>query len=240
MCTVTFAKRPGGFLLTMNRDERLERAAELPPTWQDDGRWFGPLDGARGGTWFGASPAGFAVCLLNGYQPSDADRRGADVPSRGVLVPALLRRGSVAGALRWMEQEFDAAPFPSFTLLLAHAEGLLRWRWRGEGRLGPAQRIEGAWAMVSSSSWRQEEVLAWRQEEFARWEQAGHPFDGAVPSFHLLQPAGWESWAPRMRRSYAATRSITQADFRAEGPAVLRHWVVEERALVGPQEMLLC
>jgi uncharacterized protein with NRDE domain len=93
MCTAVLRWDRDGVLVAMNRDERRDRADELPPRIDDGGptRLLAPRDSERGGTWIGANEFGLVALLLNGYVTGDLDLIGRpDVPSRGTIVPGLL------------------------------------------------------------------------------------------------------------------------------------------------------
>lgn len=224
MCTVTIRRDARGVLLTMNRDERVDRAPERAPLLMSAGgeTWAGPLDGEAGGTWLGVNAHGLAAALLNGYQAGD-DRRPADAPSRGGIIPLLLGRGVPDAAHEWLRAEFDPRPYASFDLLLAWPGGGVRHTWRGE-RL-TCTELDAPWAVFSSSSWRTAEVLGWRRERFAAWLNEGARFAGELPEYHLLHPAGREAWAPLMTRPSSHTRSITQVRVdAAAGEIRLNYW----------------
>jgi len=91
MCTVTLRCGASSLVLTMNRDERLERSPEEAPRLISGDAlrpsWLAPFDGASGGTWIGVNERGVASCVLNGYEPADEGLRGdPSVPSRGTIL----------------------------------------------------------------------------------------------------------------------------------------------------------
>src|SRR5262245_7611818 len=147
MCTVTVRRGAGELLLTMNRDERLDRAPEEPPRRipgeVDRPSWMAPFDGATGGTWIGVNDRGVAACLLNGYSPADEALRGTPgVPSRGSIIPRILedQDGSRPVALR---DAIDFSAYPSFTLLVVSADGGEVVHWSHGGRIERAPVGEG-------------------------------------------------------------------------------------------------
>ena len=66
MCTLTFIPKPKGYLLGMNRDERLLRELALPPaaTTVSSLPAVYPRE-SGGGTWIGSNAAGITFALLN-------------------------------------------------------------------------------------------------------------------------------------------------------------------------------
>jgi len=102
MCTLTFIPKPNGYLLGMNRDERLTRELALAPV---------PITTASlsavypresgGGTWIGSNAAGITFALLNqnpGPQASVKER------SRGEIIPALMESPHFSEAMRRFQQ----------------------------------------------------------------------------------------------------------------------------------------
>lgn len=69
MCTVSYipAKNGNGFILTSNRDERVQRDTIAPRLYHIGGRQICfPKDVKAGGSWIAASNEGRLACLLNG------------------------------------------------------------------------------------------------------------------------------------------------------------------------------
>lgn len=89
MCSVTFLPREDGFVLAMNRDERLSRMSALPPeVLERDGLLALYPRELGGGTWIGVNSAGMTFALINWYsQPDCVD---GNPVSRGEVVRALL------------------------------------------------------------------------------------------------------------------------------------------------------
>ena len=127
MCTVTLRCGAGSLLLTMNRDERFDRAPEEPPRLisGDASRpsWLAPFDSASGGTWIGVNQRGVASCVLNGYEPADEGlRTDPSVPSRGSIIPRILEEQDGVGPAL-LPGALDFSAYPSFTLLVASPDG---------------------------------------------------------------------------------------------------------------------
>ena len=229
MCTVTIHRARGSLLLTMNRDERRERAAEFPPNVIEQAgaeRWVGPRDGAEGGTWAAVNESGTAACLLNDYGAAEliTSTEASTRPSRGTIVPEVLRRGEWDVALTWIRETFAPYEYAPFRLLVASTRGVHLFHWGG--RDGLSERALGeAWNMLTSSSWNEPEVRAQRIGLFEEWCDSGHRFQGDVPAFHLAGSPETSAWAPLMSREASCTRSITQIEIRAaQERARLRYW----------------
>src|SRR5450631_3172447 len=88
MCTLTFIPRCDGYDLAMNRDERLNRGAAIPPSrvGANGVEAIYPRD-VEGGTWIAANAFGIAFALLNW---NDVPCHARKENSRGVLIPALI------------------------------------------------------------------------------------------------------------------------------------------------------
>jgi hypothetical protein len=102
MCTLTFIAKPQGYLLGMNRDERLTRELALPPEAVNTTSLPAvyPHE-SGGGTWIGSNAAGITFALLNqnsGPQATVKER------SRGEIIPALLESTRFPHAMRRFQQ----------------------------------------------------------------------------------------------------------------------------------------
>lgn len=213
MCTVTLRCGGGSLTLTMNRDERWDRAPEEPPRRipGEPGRptWLAPFDSASGGTWIGVNDGGIAACVLNGYAPGDETLFGNPaVPSRGSIIPRILEELDGRGPAR-LQGAFDFSAYASFTLLVASKDGGEVVRWRHGGEL-TREAVGAGWLLLTSSSWNEPEVAVWRRRAFEAWLADGEPAVHGLPKFHVHAPPGDEASAPFMTRAKSATRSVTQ------------------------------
>lgn len=130
MCTLSFILGKNGYLLAMNRDERLTRERARPPAVFE-------LNGARavfpyessGGTWIGGNDRGLALALLNQNLNSPALEK---VKSRGVVVRKLLGATSVS-ELQTSLRRLDLAGTLPFRLLafVPREKAVLEWAWDG-------------------------------------------------------------------------------------------------------------
>ncbi len=228
MCTITVHREEKSLLVTMNRDEAKTRAEERPPELREEAgvSWLGPADGNRGGTWMGVSDHGVVACLMNLYRTGDDAPWTGSVErrTRGEIVPWLLHHGSVESIRHAALTDFDPRPYPSFTVALASPDSVESFDWTAEAPL--AHRVHpNAWTMLTSSSWKTDEVLAWRGRAFDAWQAEGAHLCGSLPAFHVLQPVGEAEWSPLMERWYAATKSITRVQFaEGENLATMRYW----------------
>jgi hypothetical protein len=239
MCTVTVRRGDGGLLLTMNRDERLDRAAEEAPRRipgeVDRPSWVASFDGASGGTWIGVNDRGVAACLLNGYGPADEKLLGGKgVPSRGSIIPRILedQDGTAPVALR---DAIDFSAYPSFTLLLVSPRGGEIVRWSHGDRISREPVAEG-WTLLTSSSWNEPEVARFRRDAFEAWLREGAPEIDGLPRLHLHAPDGQGRSSPFMTREESATRSITHVRvFPETGEARLTWWPRPTGGAIDPR-----
>ena len=134
MCTVVVLIRPGHawpLVLAANRDERLDRAWDLPATyWPDRPGVVAGRDRTAGGTWMGINRHGVVAAVLN--------RQGSLGPapgkrSRGELPLIALAETTAAAAVRAVAA-LDAGRWRSFNLVLADATGAVSVRGLGHGR----------------------------------------------------------------------------------------------------------
>src|SRR2546429_3515900 len=88
MCTVSFLPNRHGFYLAMNRDEKRDRFAALPPEIVEfeNHRVLFPSE-PTGGTWISANDAGVCLALINWHRVERQPKN--DGVSRGDVVRAL-------------------------------------------------------------------------------------------------------------------------------------------------------
>lgn len=227
MCTVTVHRNADRLLVTMNRDEARDRAAEVPPSiHHDDVSWLAPSDSARGGTWIGTNDRGVVACLLNGYVEGDSFLRAkaTEGKSRGAIIPWLMTLGGAHDIRDATMTNFDPHRFMSFSLIVVQHDSLDAFHWRGGGDL-LHESHQDEWTFFSSSSWNTDDVIAWRRRAFEDWCEGGFATIGALPSLHVLYPEGKHEWSPLMDREHTCTRSITQIELSGLRPeAVMRYW----------------
>jgi transport and Golgi organization protein 2 len=133
MCTLSVVTREDGFLLGMNRDERLERGPAVPPKLfsVDDIDAIYPLD-VKGGTWIGVSQFGMAFALLNRNEPQAGSAPREPDRSRGLVIPALIHLPSLAAAEAQVEQlRLDGLPPFRLIGIFSEEEQFREWNWDG-------------------------------------------------------------------------------------------------------------
>lgn len=134
MCTVVLLVRPGHawpVVLVANRDERVDRAWDLPAAW-----WparpgvIAGRDRTAGGTWMGLNRHGLAAAVLNrpGSLGPAAGKR-----SRGDLPLMALSHATAADAVAAITAQ-DAGEWRGFNLVVADRAGAVFLRGAGRGR----------------------------------------------------------------------------------------------------------
>lgn len=141
MCTVTFIARESGYLIGMNRDEKLSRPVALGPArYRIDGRSILAPSEPGGGLWVGANDVGVSFALINWYGVT-ARVQGQPI-SRGEIVKSALpldSPGAVTQALTSLPLG-RVNPFRLIGVIPSKRE-IIEWRWD----LQQLDRIEHAW-----------------------------------------------------------------------------------------------
>jgi hypothetical protein len=132
MCTVTFVPRRGGYILGMNRDEKLTRVIALTPVrHRMGGRDVVFPSEPGGGTWIGLNDAGASLALINWYAiPACATGKPL---SRGEVVKALL----TSDARELADKRLSGLPLKRlnpFRLIgvFPKSKKVFEWRWNRE------------------------------------------------------------------------------------------------------------
>jgi hypothetical protein len=129
MCTVSFIARKHGYLLGMNRDEKLTRVQALPPAKASlDGRVVLCPYERSGGTWIAVNDTGGSFVLINWYTvkaPAHLNpvSRGKIVSRvKPLILPAL-----AMGVLKRLPLK-RMKPFRLIGIFLA-SKKIYEWRW---------------------------------------------------------------------------------------------------------------
>ncbi len=123
MCTISYiplSNQANSFIVTDNRDESVNRPAELPKVYYEKGAaLFYPKDTQAGGTWIGVSNNDSLICLMNGafhrHQRESTYRK-----SRGIVVKDLL----IAKPLSAVKSYDFSGIEPFFALLFLWEKGI--------------------------------------------------------------------------------------------------------------------
>jgi hypothetical protein len=207
MCTVSWTRRPGGYHLLCNRDEKRTRRPGLPPRIAETGgvRYIAPTDADHRGTWIAVNEFGIGACLLNGT--GEADRDPA-LQSRGMVIRELIRARSIDDCA-FLLRHVCLKPFAPFTLvLLEPGEPALVAEW---GNAELAIDAAGDERMpLTSSSYDADGVRRSRLWEFAaRAASAGSVDANLLYWFHASHAPSAGAYSPCMHRDDAESVSFS-------------------------------
>ena len=129
MCTVSFIARKCGYLLAMNRDEKLSRVVGLPPKIVSAAgcRIVRPSE-PSGGTWIALNDAGVTFALINWYSIK-AQVKSNPISRGGVVNSVSAQILSVATSE--ILKKLPLTKINPFRLIgvFPAAEGIVEWRW---------------------------------------------------------------------------------------------------------------
>lgn len=218
MCTLTIIRETERIRLTMNRDDVAERP-EAAPTVHESPKFVAPQDLLAGGTWIGVNAQGVIGCLLNRYDLAPAGRL-----SRGGIVMEAMSAASVAAACRHL-MALDHTAYAPFTCLIAGLHETVRIDWTGTQISHQRLAYQGE-LMLTSSSWRFDEVKHQREHLFQQVWSACASAEERLASFHCQRDDARDFWTPMMRRERAQTKSNTQVELN-QRDAEMRYWTRE-------------
>jgi hypothetical protein len=164
-----------------------------------------PIDPQSGGTWIGANDQGLVAVLLN--RNPRTRRTAARNPSRGGIVPRLLRCGSMDSALR-EAASVEAEPFEPFRIVLVQSGEVATFSNVASG----ARDVLDVPLMFTSSSLGDEVVEAPRRLLFERLVLRASDRAAGQFRFHRHQWARQLDVSVQMHRADAATVSRTTID----------------------------
>ena len=205
MCTVSWARMPGGYHLLCNRDEKRTRKEASGPRLAERGgvRFIAPTDGDSGGTWIAVNEFGMSLCLLNGPAGAQTGRR-----SRGLLARELIWAESASECGLWLKQ-FDLSALAPFTLLILEPErpaALAHWDGEWLSMVADA----GGAMPLTSSSYDPAGVRRLRCDEFRRRVgPEGRADPATLYGFHTSHREQPDAYSPCMHRTDAETVSFS-------------------------------
>lgn len=210
MCTLTFIPKPQGYLLGMNRDERLTRELALPPAITSDSlNAIYPRE-SSGGTWIGSNVAGISFALLNqnpGSQSQPKER------SRGEIIPALLKSSHFPQAMRDLQHMDFHGMLPFLLIGIFPAEQIIsQCRWDG----GQLELVRIGWDVRHWFSSGVSDEMA-RKVRGSTCYEAWRRRDAASPEWlrglHASHSPVRGSFSICMHRPDAASVSYTETSF---------------------------
>lgn len=225
MCTVTFIPRQHGFLLAMNRDEAVTRAAALPPQIRRNHgvRTLYPSE-PSGGAWISVNEFGCVLALVNWYAVGARVKRHPQ--SRGELVAQFSNADSGRAVERDLES-FALDRVNPFRMIgfFPKDRRVIEWRWNLE-RL-------------------QQKKHAWKP---AQWISSGYDEPGArrirsriFQRYQRQKSAGSLEWLRRLHRSHLPRKGAYSNCMHREDARTVSYteilagtWKIRMRYLNGP------
>lgn len=190
MCTVTLIARRNGHTLGMNRDEKLTRAAGLPPRLTHlNGRTILAPSEPGGGTWIGVNDTGATLALVNWY--SITARVAGPATSRGEVVKLALPFDSPA-LVEATLKELPLAGVNPFRLIGVYPtyKTVVEWRWN-------LQHLERRGHLWRTNTW-----ISSGFDEPGVQQTRGKIFGKALRQ----ASAGRTDWLRRLHRSHGTER----------------------------------
>jgi hypothetical protein len=209
MCTVSWLRRPDGYVLLSNRDESHSRKPALGPRpgEQRGVSYVAPVDGDHGGSWIGVNHFGLTLCLLNRYSDRSQDPNRSYL-SRGVLLIDLLD-AETCNQVQARVLASDLERFPAFTLAVLNpdeAAFLIHWT-EGEFLVEPDAEKQ---VPLTSSSLKQPEIVSGRKALFNQMLlQSGRLDMDLLDRFHRSHLPKRGPSSVCMHREDAATVSMS-------------------------------
>jgi hypothetical protein len=209
MCTVSFVARRNGYLLGMNRDEKLSRPKGLrPQRVLLDGRQVIFPSETSGGTWIALNNVGVSFALINWYAIKSENEKGA--LSRGGVIRAVAGQTS-AGETEAVLRKLPLNRMQPFRLIgfFPAVREVIQWRWNLE-RL---ESVRHAWRTQQwiSSGYDEPEAQRVRSKTFraALRQKTSGRLDW-LRRLHRSHEPQWGPFSTCMHRPDAATVSYTE------------------------------
>ncbi len=129
MCTVSFLPSPQGFYLAINRDEKRDRVASLPPdiVELESHRVVFPRE-PTGGTWISTNDSGVCLALINWHRIARKPKNRR--LSRGLVVKELAGK-STANEITTAVKKLPVRKLRPFRLIVIvpRESRVIEWRW---------------------------------------------------------------------------------------------------------------
>lgn len=190
MCTVSFIARKRGYLLAMNRDEKLARVKAQPPEMVsvDGRRIIRPFE-VGGGTWIALNDAGVTFALVNWYSVKAVVK--INPVSRGTVVNAVSAQVSAEAAAQILGELplMHIYPFRLIGIFPARKE-IFEWRWNLKA------------LVCTEQPWKSQQWISSGFDEPTAQRMRSRTFDLALRQ----KSAGSLGWLRRLHRSHTPAR----------------------------------
>jgi hypothetical protein len=238
MCTLSVFRLNNHCLITMNRDDLVDRP-EAPPTppGVDPDEIIAPRDLQAGGTWIGLNRFGLVACLLNRYD----QKAPANARSRGKIVPEVLGQAARVDDAAAQIANLELDHYTPFTCVILSLGDAIRLDWTGTFLHTEAIPSQQSW-MITSSSICEPDVRAKRMQLFDQTLMGGNPSAQKLAQFHAQSSPADAWWSPWMARPLAHTKSITQVQLEPD-TSHMRYWnrlaILEAGLVAAPHVVTL-
>jgi uncharacterized protein with NRDE domain len=238
MCTLSVFRLNSHCLITMNRDDLVDRPEAPPkPPGVDPNEMIAPMDLKAGGTWIGLNRFGLVGCLLNRYDQSAP----ANARSRGRIVPEVLGQVARVEDAAAQVANFELDTYAPFTCVFLSRGDAVRLDWTGVSLLTEIIPNQPSW-MITSSSISELDVRAKRTHLFDETLTSGDPSVDKLAQFHAQSSPADAWWSPWMARPLAHTKSITQIQLEPT-TSQMRYWnrqsILEAGLVAAPHVVTL-
>jgi Transport and Golgi organisation 2 len=238
MCTLSVFRLNSHCLITMNRDDLIDRPEAPPkPPGVSPNEIIAPRDLQAGGTWIGLNQFGLVGCLLNRYDQSAP----ANARSRGRIIPEALQQAVRVDEAAAQIANLELDTYAPFTCVILSRGDAVRLDWTGASFLSEVIPNLPSW-MITSSSISEPDVRAKRSHLFDETLTSGDPSADKLAQFHAQSSEVDAWWSPWMARPLAHTKSITQV-LLEPNTSQMRYWdrqaVIENGLVAAPYVVTL-
>jgi len=222
MCTLSFVARAQGFLLGMNRDEKLTRVQGLPPQIKlVAGRKVIRPTEPGGGTWIALNDGGVAFGLINWY--SVAESVGKHPLSRGMVINSVAMQVQ-PGLVGEILQNLPISKINPFRLIgvFPTSGQIFEWQWN----LKELSTIEHPWktAVWISSGFEEPHAQVRRGKTFKEaFDRNPQPDSGWLRRLHSSHDPARGPFSICVHRPDAATVSYTEIEVSKGHGKMLYH-----------------
>jgi transport and Golgi organization protein 2 len=221
MCTLSFIPKTTGYLVAMNRDERLLRQRALPPQISDceSLQAVYPRE-PGGGTWIGSNNAGITFALLN---RNSGLLKKPKLRSRGEIIPRVLACKDLSQARSSMAAVDPCGMLPFRLVAFFPGERtILQWSWDNDAL--QAMRLGWRTHHWFSSGISDELAREARSRTFRdAWRHRSAGSAEWLRGLHASHAPARGSFSVCVHRPDAASVSYTEIDYQAPGLTMRYH-----------------
>ena len=216
MCTMTLIPIDKGLRVAFNRDESRKRPIAFPPRLVlcGDRSVLMPIDARSQGTWIGVNDAGLVMGILNRNIGLTRGSRDPNVPSRGLIIPSLLVRATLAEA-HAAALELRAKRYAPFRLVIADRNRVVEIVSEPSDVTVCEYGVSSP-LLFTSSGLGDELVEPPRRALFENWFTTPENWPSEQDAFHRHSWPNYLHLSVCMRREEACTVSFTTIELERE------------------------